>query len=206
MWNTRVSHTRFERADIRNAALGTLVDGKANTWKYVDFQGADMRGSHFQAGTVRNSRFDNAKLKGVRFDQVDLRDLVFVGRVENVLFDERYLQGSRIMGAPLRSVDFSAALLENTEFYGCIFIDVRWPSGVWLIPRYPEVSARAAELLAADQSIEARMARAHLTLISKQPGDPDSVGVINLADQMVEGEAYTELLVGVLNKALEQVS
>jgi hypothetical protein len=121
--------------------------------------------------------------------------------MKDVLFDGRELPGKPEPGAFV-GVDFSAATFEDVEFRGCRFDEVRLPSGVYAAPDFPRVARNVLELLAQDETVEARMLRAELNLALKLPGTDDSVGVFNRRDYVASGgERLADLAESLLMEA-----
>lgn len=186
LWGCAVTDSSLTSADLRDAALGTWHDGRTNAWRNVDFTGADLRGALALGCLMENCSFAESRLKGAEFQQADLRHCRFAGLMEDVLFDGREIPG-RPEAAVFVDVDFSEAAFRDVEFRGCRFDGVTLPPGVYAVPGFPPVARRVVELLAEDESVEARMLRAELSLALKMPGADTSVGVFNRADYLASG-------------------
>lgn len=186
LWNSEVKDCSFAGVDLRDAALGTWHDGRTNAWRNVVFDGADLRGALALGCLIERCSLAEARLKGAEFQQATIRHCRFAGALQDVLFDGREIAGRPKPGVFV-NVDFSAATFADVEFRGCHFDDVKLPTGVYSIPRFPRVARRVLESLEHDESVEARMLRAELNLTLKLPGDDASVGVFNRADYVVSG-------------------
>jgi len=188
LWNSEVVNCKFDRADLREAAIGTWHEGHSNLWRQVSFDGADLRGALLSGCLLSECSFRETRLSGAQFLQATIRDSVFTGPLADVLFDGRDLPRSAVAG-PMQNVDFSGASFADVEFRGHRFDGVRLPevSGIRVIPRYPETARRALELADAVSTLEGRMFAAELRNSLKMPGAEDSVGVFNRADYLVDG-------------------
>lgn len=201
LWDSEVKDSSFASADLRDAVLGTWHDGRTNAWRNVVFDGADMRGALALGCLMERCSFAEARLARVEFQQATIRHCRFTGALQDVLFDGREIAGRPKPGIFL-DVDFSEATFADLEFRGCRFDDVKLPSGVYSIPRFPSVARRVLESLVHDESVEARMLRAELNLALKLPGADSSVGVFNRADYVVSGgERLADLAESLLMEA-----
>ncbi|MCW2749578.1 MAG: pentapeptide repeat-containing protein [Aeromicrobium sp.] len=206
LWDSEVRDSSFASGDLRDAALGTWHDGRTNTWRNVDFDGADLRGVLALGCLIAQCSFVEARLKGVEFQQATIRHCQFTGALQDVLFDGREIAGRPQPGVFV-DVDFSKAKFEDVEFRGCRFDDVKLPAGIYAIPRFPRVARRVLELLEHDESVEARMLRAELNLTLKLPGGDASVGVFNRADYIASGgERLADLAESLLIEAAGETS
>jgi uncharacterized protein YjbI with pentapeptide repeats len=186
LWDSTVTDSSFARADLRDAALGTWHDGRTNTWRNVDFDGANLRGVLALGCVMTRCSFRGARLGKAEFQQATLQHCEFSGALKDVLFDGREIDG-RPAPSVFVDVDFSEATFQDVEFRGCRFDDVRLPAGVYAIPEYPSAADRVLQLLEGDESVEARMLRAELSLTQRMPGADSSVGVFNRADYIASG-------------------
>lgn len=198
LWASQVVDCSFVGAKLSDAAIGTWWEGKANTWLRVVFDSADLSGALVEACLLEDCSFGGTHLSEVEFDQVRLRRCRFAGLMRQVLFESRTLP-RRAAPAPMVDVDFTEALFEDVEFRGCMFERVSLPQGVRVIPAYPRVARRGLELLAADESIDARMLRAQFENDLKLPGSEDAVGVYNRRDYVSSGgEGFADFAESIL--------
>lgn len=186
LWASQVVDCSFAGAKLTDAAIGTWWEEKANSWRRVVFDGANLRGALVEACLLEDCSFGGTRLSGVEFDQVRLRRCRFAGLMRQVLFESRTLP-RRAAPAPMVDVDFTEASFEDVEFRGCVFEGVSLPHGVQVIPGWPQVMRRGLELLAADESIDARMLRAQFENDLTLPGSDDAVGVFNRRDYVASG-------------------
>jgi uncharacterized protein YjbI with pentapeptide repeats len=195
LWRSEVNECSFERADLRDAAIGTWQQERGNVWRDVSFDRADLRGAFTHGGLLSGCTFRGSRLVGFQFLFVAIEDCVFAGRMKNVLFDERTIAG-KAPPAPLRRVDFSESIFEDVDFRGCHFEDVRLPTtpSIRLIEKYPMVARRALELASITDSVEGRRVAAVLRGDLKLPGADDSVTVFNRDDWLSwGGEALADV-------------
>ena len=206
LWDSEVRDSSFVGTDLRDSALGTWHDGRTNGWRNVDFERADLRGVLARGCAVEWCSFVGARMRGVEFQQARIQHCRFAGALQKVVFDEREISG-RPEPSVLVDVDFSDAVIQEVEFWGCRFSDVKLPGSVYAIPRFPRVARRALELLDSDESLEARVLRAQLTQDLKLPGTDDSVGVFNRADYIASGgEPLADLAESLLRRAAKETS
>ena len=203
LWDTEVRDSSFVGADFRDSALGTWHDGRTNGWRNVDFERADLRGVLARGCVMEGCSFDGAPMSGVEFQQARIRHCRFAAALQKVVFDGREIAG-RPEPSVFVDVDFSDAMFQEVEFWGCRFSDVKLPEGVYVIPSFPRVARRVLELLDGDESVESRMLRAQLTQDLKLPGTVDSVEVFNRADYIASGgERFADLAESVLRRAAQ---
>jgi uncharacterized protein YjbI with pentapeptide repeats len=206
LWDTAISDSSFVGTKLRSGALGTWDDGRSNRWSRTVFDKADMRGASFLGGALLGCSFRETKLTGAEFLQVEIRDVVFAGRLVEVLFDGRDIPGRRPAPSPLANVDFSAAMFEDVEFRGCRFQHVTLPSAVRMIPNYPATARKALELLQRHNTDDASAYAAELRNSLKLPGAEGTSSVYNRADYVVfGGEALADLVEAVLDQAAREL-
>lgn len=201
LWATEVKSTSFDGADLRDAAIGTWHEGRANSWSSVSFDGADLRGALALGCLLEGCSFRGSRLAGSEFQQVSMRHCQFAGAMKDVLFDGRELPGKPEPGVFV-GVDFSDATFEDVEFRGCRFDGVKLPPGVYVVPAFPRVARNVLDLLVQDETVEGRMLRAELNLALKLPGAEDSVAVFNRRDYLASGgERLADLAESLLMEA-----
>ncbi|MEP9382977.1 pentapeptide repeat-containing protein [Nocardioides cheoyonin] len=204
LWNTTMAQSSFVDADLRESALATWWEQKANTWRGVRFDRADMRGLPLEGALFEGCSFRGTRLEGTEFKQTELRDCVFAGRLKDLRFDGRSFPDAPTPN-PLVNVDFSAASFEFVEFDGCRFEGVSLPRGVFAIERFPAVAGQVNAALAANDSLEAKSVGAMIENAIRTPGPPDSVGVFNRADYVAfGGEALADFAEALFHDASGQ--
>jgi len=214
MWATKVKDCSFVGAALRESALSTGDQAGVCRWEDVDFDRADLRGSHFLGGQILRCSFRDAKLDEVNFLQTDIDGVLFSGEVRGVLFDQRVIASIRPTSKVIKNADFSGAVFDNSEFLGCRFENVSWPDGIMVVPYFRLVVARVMSYLVGNDSVEARLARAALAGWVKAPGvadspdvAPDSTGIVNLADLSTYGsEDAAVLLEKLIRRAREELA
>lgn len=178
LWRSSVTDCSFAGADLRQAVLGTWLEGRGNTWRRVSFDGADLRKAVMAGGVLDGCTFVTTRLVGVWFTQMALTDCVFVGPLRRVVFDGR-ARREIPEPDPMTRVDFRAAVFRDVAFRGCRVRNVRWPESqeTRVVERFRKIARRAVGLLEGDTSRNARKLVAILEPHVKAPGGPDSVGV-----------------------------
>lgn len=116
MWETTVERCRFCETDLRHAALGGLVEKRRNTFREVEFERTDLRGSAYLAAEFIGCRFVNSKLKGVNFRQSSFEDCRFEGRLAEVCFSRDWLGREDVPFNDMRRIDMTRAELRFVEF------------------------------------------------------------------------------------------
>lgn len=208
LWDSRVGHSSFGAADLRDAAIGTGTRAGSVAWRDVSFDLADMRGVLAKGALIERCTFRGSKLSNSEFLQSTLRDCVFAGTLRDVLFDCREVD-SRPTPGVLVNLDFSQSTFEDVEFRGAHFEGLKLPSvaGIYVIPAFPQVARRALELLDGNTSMGARMLRAQFANSLKLPGSADSVDIFNRRDYLASGgESLADLAETVFMEAIADVT
>jgi uncharacterized protein YjbI with pentapeptide repeats len=118
MWACCIRKTSFKRVNLREAALGTVLDERLNSFSDVDFSGADLRGSVYKACSFTDCDFSGARLENLDFQSSAFVRCRFAGQLSNVMF---YRRGFRCEAFPpndMEDVDFSSATLRDVDFRG----------------------------------------------------------------------------------------
>ena len=207
LWNSTVESSSFQRADLRDAGLGTWWEERSNTWDHVTFESADLRGATFQVARLIACDFSGSKLGSMQFSQCVLQGVKFKGVLEDMFFDSRGV-GGRPDPGPMVDVDFSESTFRYVDFRGCRFESASFPNdpGLRLIPFFPKVARREIELLDGDTSLEARQIVAVLENELRMPGREDSTGVFVRDDWARDGgEELAGLAQETLMRALQEV-
>jgi uncharacterized protein YjbI with pentapeptide repeats len=196
LWDSLVDDCGFAGADLEGAAVGTGRDGRGNSWKRVDFTRAGFRvgvsdGAHYQ-----NCDFFEADLTDVRFRHCAFVRCRFGGKLRNVLFDGRRLEGQP--ASPPLVADFSASWFDRVEFLGYELEGITLPDDLdlRLIRRFPCAVNRALAALPGNGSSAVRVLRAdlegRLRLLAAGSGDEDA-NVFNRRDYLAFGEELAAL-------------
>jgi hypothetical protein len=127
LWRTTVSNALFEKADLRGSSLGAWSEGRGNTYSNVSFAGANLTGLGTSAAIYTDCDFSGANLKRVNFWQSSLIRCRFAGKLEDVIFDGRYLGEEKPDKNPMLDVDFSDARFNGCEFRGVRFDHIALP-------------------------------------------------------------------------------
>jgi uncharacterized protein YjbI with pentapeptide repeats len=191
LWDSQVDDCGFAGADLEGAAVGTGKAGGGNSWNRVDFTRAGFRvgvsdGAHYQ-----DCDFFEADLNDVRFRQCTFVRCRFGGKLRNVLFDGRRLEGQP--ESPPLVADFSAAWFDRVEFlgYGLEGITLPDDADLRLVRRFPCAVQRALAALPQDGSSAVRVLRAdlegRLRLLAAGSGDEDA-NVLNRRDYLAFGK------------------
>jgi hypothetical protein len=191
---------------LRGAAVGTLVEGVANTWRNVDFSRADFRVGASLGARYVGCDFSDADLSGVRFDQCEFVRCTFAGHLRDVRFDGRGADG-RPPTPPPEELDFRNAHFDEVEFVGLDLTEVALPldPDLRIIRRYRCSVTQALDLLAHQDTAPARVLRTILDNRLRQLQDgvaTADTGLVNLRDlKAIGGPTVAALADEVLRRA-----
>jgi uncharacterized protein YjbI with pentapeptide repeats len=201
LWDAEVTDCSFAAASLRDAALGTWHEGRRNVWRRVDFSGADFRVVAPLGAVFEDCDFSGARIANVRFEQCAFIRCRFAGSLHEVVFDGRKVADGPLP-APMESVDFTDAFLDQVEFMGLDLSRVILPRDpdVRLIRRYRCVIQRALAMLEADDSLPARMLRGEFSnRLRMMHGQGEECNVFNRRDYLASGG---EELAGLADRVL----
>jgi uncharacterized protein YjbI with pentapeptide repeats len=129
MWGTSISNTSFKAADLRQAALGGVDNGKRNSFRRVDFTKADLRRTVYVSAEMLGCAFAQTKLAKVDFQGTVFVDCVFEGKLEEVQFHRHAFRGEAFPPNEMKGVDLRKAKLKYVEFQGLDMRFVKLPEG-----------------------------------------------------------------------------
>jgi uncharacterized protein YjbI with pentapeptide repeats len=149
----------FAGAELQNCFLGNGAseeDG-VNVWTRIDFDRADLIGSHVSGAVFRECTFRRAKLRDLWFHHVTFDGVVFEGVLQDLRFEGRPFEGTRDPG-PMRNVDFRGVTFRGCDFRGYRFENVAFDesSDITVVHDFPAVIRRALELANASGDPEER--------------------------------------------------
>lgn len=125
MWGTTVVKTSFRSADLRQAALGGVDNGKRNSFREVDFTKADLRQTVYVSCDMIGCTFVDCKLSKVDFQGTVFVNCRFEGELDEVLFYRQAFRGEAFPGNEMKGVDLRRAKLRHVEFRGLNMSDVQ---------------------------------------------------------------------------------
>ena len=183
MVRTSLLRSSFAGADLRQAALGTWVDG-GNVFEQVSFVGADLRIGSCPAATFVDSDFSDARLEKVDFQSSSFVRCRFAGELREVTFYDHGFKTGKPDPNPMEDVDFGDAVLRDVEFRRLNLDRVTFPRDAdhLVVRRYRCVLERADAALASMDLAAARRLRAGIQHRLKWAGPEQEVGVFSLAD------------------------
>jgi uncharacterized protein YjbI with pentapeptide repeats len=183
VWRSLFERIDFEGADLSAAILGPWLNGKGNSYRHVDFSGADLRGILCPAATFTDSVFEGTRLDGVDFQSSSFTRCRFAGELRDVIFWDRGFETGKPDPNRMDDVDFRDATLPWVEFRH-LNLDRVWlpdgPEHVVLKP-YREVLTCAANKL----PVEDRAGHALISHRRRWWGPKQRVGVIH-EEQLAE--------------------
>ena len=148
LWDTTVERCDVSRSTWRGAAIGTWHEGRRNTFRHVDFRGADLRVGAAQAARFEACDFSGATIASVRFEQCSFVDCTFAGPISAVLFDGRLLPG-RMAPTVFDGSTFRDAQLTEVDLIGIDLTNVTPPDDpdVMVVTDMPCVARHALAAL-----------------------------------------------------------
>jgi uncharacterized protein YjbI with pentapeptide repeats len=190
VWGSSFQDCSFRKADLRDAALGGLIEKRHSIFENTQFTGADLRGSTYISAVFDQCGFENAKLNKVDFDGSRFIRCRFAGELRetsfaDVAFDHEELEPNRMVGVDFskaalrwvafRRLDLSGALLPQDQEH-VVFADFR------------EFLTRALKWLEPRRDLDARKIRAVLEVCLRH-APKKGVGLLNRLDFREEGES-----------------
>ncbi|MGE5304355.1 MAG: pentapeptide repeat-containing protein [Alphaproteobacteria bacterium] len=204
VWRSLFKDTSFRGADLRGAALGPVLDRERNSFRRVDFSGADLRQTSYDSADFVGCAFNRCKLTKVDFQGSSFTDCVFQGEVREVLFYRHAFRGDSLPPNEMSGVDFGRATLRFVGFRGLNLDGVKFPQGKdhIIIEHYPETLDRLLKLLSqktGSTSTKLKRLIPYLKDLRKWAGPKQQCGVINRLDlQEFIGEEGVDRLIEML--------
>ena len=150
VWGTTVSNSRFCNTDLHDCALGGLDQQRRwNSYRYVDFTRADLRGSAWMSAEMTDCTFADTDLSKVEFNGTRFTRCTFAGLLRETIFYRHAFRGEDLPANEMRDVDFSGAKLRWVEFRKLDLDTVRLPEDDEhvVIEEYPAALDRAIGVL-----------------------------------------------------------
>ena len=204
LWSTNVTRSTFIRSSLRESVLGPWYQGRGNTYKFVDFSWADLRGLVSTAATYVDCDFGNAKLEKIEFQSSSFIRCHFAGKLREVIFYDHGFKTGKPDPNPMEDVDFSDAQLRWVEFRRLNLDRVRLPedNDHLVITNYQCVLNRALAILKDNENQYSQPLRAILELALKWMGPKQQIGVFCRLDFQQEwGKEGEEFAVNLLRRA-----
>jgi uncharacterized protein YjbI with pentapeptide repeats len=201
LWAVDVTDSSFVGADLRKAVLGAWYEGRGDTYRQVNFSGANMRSIVCPAATFVDCNFGTADLVNVEFQSTSFVRCRFAGRLRDVVFYDHGFNTGKPDPNLMVDVDFSDAELRMVEFRRLNLDRVKLPNDDdhLVIHAYRCVLERAVRVL--EPKLERRRLRAVLEHYLKWIGPQQLVGVFNRRDFVEMGnEAEAEFAVHLLRE------
>ena len=202
MWGTQVESSSFRFADLRRAALGGIgQDRSRNSFRNVDFSGADLRETVHGSADFRDCVFDDCNLTGVDFRADVFESCRFSGELREVLFYRQAFKLEEFPPNEMKNVDLRRAKLRMCAFRKLDLDTIRWPEDAdhIVIRDLPAALDRGIELLESRSDLGARRLTVQLNMIKQWLGANQRVAVINRLDFIeMAGECATDELLLVM--------
>ena len=193
IWDTDATDCSFQRADLRDIAIGTsTVPTHETQWRNIDFTKAVLRDALFSGCHMDNITFDNAQLNKASFQQCSMSRVTFAGKVREVEFDFRPLKDVPAPGKLIDS-DFTRAQMWGVQISGVHLDNTSFPDDVRVIRNYPLVVLGAAQWIMENHpdELENFLEYDYMPLVRSNTHDLDSTEIISTADLLV-GELANE--------------
>jgi fluoroquinolone resistance protein len=184
VWATTFRGCSFRAANLRNAVLGGVLDGKRTIYSNVDFSGADLRETVYKAAAFETCIFRNSRLQRVDFQSSTFTDCVFEGELRDVLFYERGFEGESFPKNEMLDVDFARANLHDVGFRGLTLDRVKLPDDAEhiIIKDVPKTLDRLIRLLSVQADTTAKKLVAFLNIDREWRASNQAQTVINTED------------------------
>ncbi len=172
-WQLSVQDCSFVHADLRDTALGTW----GNSYRGVEFRGADLRGTSCRGATFISCDFSDARLDKVEFVGCQLVDTRFAGRLSEVSFVAATDQPEH---GSMENIDFTDASLRWVTFRGLPLSTVRLPENGEehiVVRHYPCVVRQALARLEGRYDAETRKLRSRLQADASQLDESRDIGL-----------------------------
>lgn len=183
-WGTTFESCSFKGVDFREAALGGVIERKRNTFRKVDFTGADLRQTAFVAAEFVSCLFRDSKLTKVNFGGSSFSDCIFEGQLREVCFNRTAFGNESLPPNEMSRVDFSGALLRLVEFRGLDMDSVRFPNNKdhIIVDDYRATLDRLLRTLHSRTDVGSKKLAAVLAISRKWAGSKQRRGVLNRND------------------------
>lgn len=210
IWRSIIEDSSFNRADLRNAALGPWSNNKGNVYSHIDFSRADFRDASSLAAEYRDSDFSFARLDKFDFRSSSLIRCRFAGVLREVIFDGRRLSNGKPEPNPMEDVDLTAAELQLVQFKGIDLGRVMLPVSPLLrvIDNYPCVLEKAINILDDCDDPFSRGLRGQFSREQKVLAPGQQTGIFNRNDMILlakmtrdDGDRLVSFADGVLDAA-----
>lgn len=198
LWGTSVSNSTFYSADLRNSALGAVLDDKRNAFGQVDFTKADLRGTVYTAAEFIGCKFRDTRLDKVDFQTSTFTNCCFEGELREVCFYRRGFRGEIFPANEMVGVDFTRAQLRHVEFRGLDLDNVALPTDCdhIVLNEFPKTLDRLLEVFVGRADVGSRRLVAYLGICRKWAG---ARGVLNKNDiRETGGEEGLDMVLKVL--------
>jgi uncharacterized protein YjbI with pentapeptide repeats len=182
MWGTRTVDTSFRGADLREAALGGLDEGRRNSFMRVDFSKANLRGSVHKSSDMEQCTFDG--ITSVDFQGTVFKNCTFVGELNDVLFYRHAFRGEAYPANEMKGADFREATLRHVGFRGLDMADVKWPTSTdhVVLSDYVPTLERLLKVLSTRTDEMSRRLGVLIMHSLRWAGPNQKEGVINIRD------------------------
>ncbi len=200
MWATDIQNCTFRKADLRGSGLGGLLDGGRNSFRDVDFSGADMRQTAWTSASLERCLFRDTSLVGVNFQGSTFSHCVFQGEVRDVIFNRHMYKREDLPANTMDHIDFTKARLRCVAFRKLKLEHVSFPqdSEHLVLTDYHRVLERAISRLRECDDPVARKLVFVLSNRFKWTVEDQAQGIINLEDIRELGESAPERLLAAL--------
>src|SRR5882672_8958715 len=182
MWGTRIADTSFRGADLREAALGGIEEGRRNAFVRVDLSKANLRGTVHKSSDMNQCTFDG--ITGVDFQGTVFANCTFVGELNDVLFYRHAFRGEAYPPNEMKGAEFRGTTLRHVGFRGLDMSDVKWPtsSDHLVLTDYVLTLERMQRRLSARTDEMSRRLGVLIAHNLKWAGPNQREGVINIRD------------------------
>jgi hypothetical protein len=201
MWTTRIEDVTFRSTDLRQSALGGIVENHTNAFHRVSFIECDMRqtaytSARFSECTFRSTRLDNVNFQGSIFE-----DCTFEGELKEVCFNRTGFGAEKLSPNDMVRVDFSRASLRSVEFRNLDLNEVRFPTDEEhiVLNNYPRMLDIVLQKLQTQDGMTSKKLAAYLGVYRRWAGPRQQRGSLNKNELLeVGGEQGLRLFLSIL--------
>ena len=189
LWSTTVSNTSFCSTDLRNSALGGILEGRRNVFREIDFTKTDLRQTTYTSAEFINCTFKNTRLNKVDFKGSTFKDCSFEGELREVLFYRKGFKGEAFPANEMDGVDFRRAKLRWVEFRGLDLGNVRFPEDNEhvILENYLTVLDRLIQAFGGQTDLASRKLATIFGMKRKWAGLKQQRGILNKNDLLEIG-------------------
>jgi uncharacterized protein YjbI with pentapeptide repeats len=188
-WNCLISKCDFRKANLRDATLGAIRDGRRNRFDQVDFSSADLRNTIYVSADFRSCIFRDTKLGKVDFEGSSFTNCIFEGPLEEVAFAHESFVHKGLPPNEMLNVDFTQAKLFWVWFRHLNLDKVKFPEDEdhIILEDYPKQLDQLLSFLNKRRDEPSMALAASLEISQKWMGPKQRRGILNKKEILETG-------------------